>query len=39
MFCSRALEVFRFFLDWPNDVSAHFAMETKKFKVNKFGTR
>ena len=43
MFCSRALEVFRFsvraFGYCPEDVSARFAKETKKLEVNKFGRR
>ena len=39
--CSSNFQVFResvrVLLDRPDDVSARFAKETKKFKVNKFG--
>ena len=39
--CSQSFQVFcesvRVLHDCPNNASAHFAMETKKIKVNKFG--
>ena len=41
--CSQSFQVFgesvRVLHDRPNNVSARFAMEIKKFKVNKFGMR
>ena len=41
--CSQSFQVFRESIrvlhDRPNNVSAPFAMETKKFKVNKFEIR
>ena len=41
--CSQSFQVVRESVqvlhDRPNNVSARFAMETKKFKVNKFGMR